>query len=178
MLAAVLFAGCGLLRASVTPTLPPAQAAWATASVKAAAEVQAGRYGVADLVLADFTAQYPRTTEAAAANYWRALYKADPANQSASARDATILLDSTLALPLDSAQRANAQTLRRITAAMQRAAALNASASSSTNADGSSNARPDANSRDDEVQRLRAELAKANAELERIKKRVAQPKPD
>jgi hypothetical protein len=177
MLAAVLFAGCGLLRASVTPTLPPAQAAWATASVKAAAEVQAGRYGVADLVLADFTAQYPRTTEAAAANYWRALYKADPANQTASARDATILLDSTLALPLDSAQRANAQTLRRITAAMQRAAALSAGASSSTNADGS-NARPEDNSRDDEVQRLRAELAKANAELERIKKRVAQPKPD
>jgi hypothetical protein len=27
------------------------------------------------------------------------------------------------------------------------------------------------------VQRLRNELAKANAELERIKKRVAQPKP-
>jgi hypothetical protein len=177
MLAAVLFAGCGLLRASVTPTLPPAQAAWATASVKAAAEVQAGRYGVADRVLADFTAQYPHTSEAAEANYWRALYKVDPANQTASARDATILLDSTLALPLDSAQRANAQTLRRITAAMQRAAALSAGASSSTNADGS-NARPEDNSRDDEVQRLRAELAKANAELERIKKRVAQPKPD
>lgn len=108
----------------------------------------------------------------------RAVYKADPANQTATARDATVLLDSTLAMPLDSAARADARALRRITMALERAAASSANNSGSSNASSSETARSDeTKSNSDEVQRLRNELAKANAELERIKKRVAQPKP-
>ena len=129
-------------------------------------------------MLADFAAQYPGTPQALAATVRRALYKADPSNQTASAHEATILLDSALAMPLDSAARADARAMRRITMSVERAAALasNGGGASASNSDTGARS-DDAKSNSDEVQRLRAELAKANAELERIKKRVAQPKP-
>lgn len=178
--AALSLTGCSaVMRASRTPLQPPAPAAWESASSLAASRVGAGSYAAADRVLADFVTTYPGTPQAIAATLRRAVYKADPANQTATARDATVLLDSALAMPLDSASRADARVLRRITMAMERAASLasaNGGASGASSAD--SNARTeDSRASSDEVQRLRSELAKANAELERIKKRVAQPKP-
>jgi hypothetical protein len=140
--------------------------------------VGAGSYAAADRVLADFAAQYPGTSQAQAATVRRALYKADPANQVATAHDATVLLDSALALPTDSAGRAEARAMRRITMSLERAAALASSGGGSSASNPDSSTRPDdTKTNSDEVQRLRNELAKANAELERIKKRVAQPKP-
>lgn len=145
----------------------------------AASQVGAGSYSAADRVLADFVAQYPGTPQALSATLHRALYKADPANQIATAREATAVLDSALATPLDSAGRVDVRALRRVTTALERAATLAASGGgSSGTSTADSNARADDNkSTTEEVQRLRNELAKANAELERIKKRVAQPKP-
>lgn len=144
----------------------------------AAAQVGAGSYAAADRMLADFAGQYQGTPQSTAATVRRALYKADPANQAATAREATALLDSTLATPLDSAERADARAMRRITMALERAAAV-AGGSGSSNASSSDTGASsgDAKSSSDEIQRLRSELAKANAELERIKKRVTQPKP-
>ncbi|HEX5973344.1 MAG TPA: hypothetical protein VFY85_15520 [Gemmatimonadaceae bacterium] len=143
----------------------------------AAAEVGAGSYAAADRALADFAVSYPHTPQAISATLRRAVYMADPANQSATAREATALLDSTLAQPLDSASRSDARTLRRITSALQRAATLSAAGAPNVSAPDSSARTADTKSNSDEIQRLRNELAKANAELERIKKRVAQPKP-
>jgi hypothetical protein len=37
--------------------------------------------------------------------------------------------------------------------------------------------RPDTGAKDEEIARLREELSKANAELERIRRRLATPKP-
>lgn len=166
------------MRASHTPSEPPAPAAWERASATAATQVGAGSYSAADRVLADFAAEYSGTPQAVAATLCRALYKADPANQTATAHDATQLLDSALAMPLDSASRAEASSLRRLTTALERAAALASSTSGSSANTSESSARPDESKANaDEVQRLRNELAKANAELERIKKRVTQPKP-
>lgn len=125
-------------------------------------------------MLADFAAQYPGTPQAVSATVRRALYKADPANQAATAREATVLLDSTLATPLDSAGRADARAMRRITMALERGATSGSSTANSSDPGARSD---ETKSSSDEVQRLRNELAKANAELERIKKRVAQPKP-
>ena len=178
VMAALSLSGCSaLIRASRTPTQPPAPEAWARASAQAASEVGAGSYAAADRALADFAARYPHTPQALSATLHRAIYMADPSNQVATARDATALLDSTLAEPLDSASRSDARVLRRITSALQRGAALSAGGASNASASDSS-ARPvDTKANSDEIQRLRNELAKANAELERIKKRVAQPKP-
>lgn len=177
--ATIIFTGCGaLIKASRTPTHPPVPQAWAQASALAATRVGAGSYSAADRLLIDFATLYPGTPQAAEAMLCRAMYKADPANQAASPRDATALIDSTLALPLDSANRADAYTLRRVTTALERAATLAASSAPASAANPGSPARTDdAKASSDEVQRLRAELAKANAELERIKKRVSQPKP-
>ena len=176
-MAALSLTGCNaLIRASRTPTQPPAPEAWARASAQAASEVGAGSYAAADRALADFAARYPHTPQALSATLRRAIYMADPSNQGATAREATALLDSTLAEPLDSASRSDARVLRRITSALQRGATLSGGASNVSTPD--SSARPvDAKANSDEIQRLRNELAKANAELERIKKRVAQPKP-
>jgi hypothetical protein len=166
------------VRASTTPSQPPAPAAWVTASEVAAARVGAGSYAAADRVLADFAEQYPGTPQALAATLRRALYKADPANETATAHEATMLLDSTLAMPLDSAGRADARTKRRITMSLERLSAVASNGAGSSTSSGDAGARSDdTRSSSDEVQRLRNELAKANAELDRIKKRVAQPKP-
>jgi hypothetical protein len=180
LIATTLLAGCALTHPITTPPQPTAQEAWPRASAMAAEEAGAGRYAAADRSLGDFVIQYPRTREAAEATLHRAVYMADPANQTATARAATALLDSLLASPLDSASRAEARAVRRITAALERGAALatsGSSNSSSSSADTDSSRPDDAKARDEELQRLRSELAKANAELERIKKRVAQPKP-
>ena len=170
---ALLLSSCALAHGAASRE-PSASVAYPSLKAEAAVDVQAGRYGVADRLLADFTSQFPRTPEAADASYWRVLYRMDPANQVASAGDATALVDSALAMPLDSAQRADFLALRRISAALQRLAILAANAVPAT---GDSLSRAEEKPSSDEVQRLRSELAKANAELERIKKRVAQPKP-
>ena len=147
------------------------------ASAVAASQVGAGSYAAADRMLADFATQYAGTPQAVAASVRRALYKADPANAVGSAHEATVLLDSTLAMPLDSATRADARSMRRLTMALEHAAlAPSGNAATPGSTDASARA-DDTKATSDEVQRLRNELAKANAELERIKKRVAQPKP-
>ncbi|HEX6598645.1 MAG TPA: hypothetical protein VF034_04935 [Gemmatimonadaceae bacterium] len=177
-MAALSLTGCSaLMRASRTPTQPPAAEAWAQASAMAASQVGAGSYAAADRALSDFAARYPHTPQALSATLRRAVYMADPANQMATVREATALLDSTLAQPLDSASRSDARTLRRITSALQRAASLSAGGAANVSTPDSSARAVDSRSNSEEIQRLRNELAKANAELERIKKRVAQPKP-
>jgi hypothetical protein len=113
--------------------------------------------------------------EALDASYYRALFKLDPANPTGTVRDAEALLDAYLAVSGPLPMRADATTLRRIATALEHGTAV---ATSSPNASGSSAAAPATDkARDEELQRVRDELTKANAELERIKRRLAQPKP-
>jgi hypothetical protein len=110
--------------------------------------------------------------------YWRAVSHLDPSNKKGTLDSAIVYLDAYLAKPdrphateaavLRSLAR-NSQQLARLDAALQQARA---------NADN----RPresDSKARDEEsikeIQRLKDELAKANEELERIKKRLAAP---
>jgi outer membrane murein-binding lipoprotein Lpp len=136
-------------------------------------EVLAGRFGVADRFLNDFAARYPATAEAFEVNYYRALFKLEPANQTATVRDAEALLDTYLAASGPLPHRAEATTLRHIATLLARWPAVAAGAGGSTPA----SAKADEKTRDEEIQRLKDELGKANAELERIKKRLSQPKP-
>lgn len=145
-----------------------------TAMAQAAQEVAAGRYGIADKLLSDYAARYPATTEAADAMYWRALYRLDPGNLNSSPREAVQLLDGYIASN-NGTHKSDAQALRRVASAIDARAI--AAANSTSVLPKTDPLKPDDRTKDEELQRVREELAKANAELERIKRRLAQPKP-
>jgi hypothetical protein len=153
--------------------LSPAQNEGAATILQAAQEVNDGRYGVADRILTDYSARYPTSPEGADATYWRALYKLDPANPNAAPRDAIALLDSYLS-GLAGTHRTEAQALRRLANAMEARAVATMTTATPTKVDAP---KPEDKAKDEEMQRLKDELAKANAELDRIKRRLAQPKP-
>ncbi|HET7189393.1 MAG TPA: hypothetical protein VFI52_14685 [Gemmatimonadaceae bacterium] len=180
-LAALLVTGgCAQLRAA-NASPAPMEGQLSASLQQAEREVVSSRFGVADRMLADFALGHPNTPEAVETAYWRALFMLDPANQTASRRDAIAMLDSYLNAPVIVMHRGSAAALRRIAAALDRpvpvAAANPPSPAPSPRAEPKADTKAEDKSRDEEVQRLKEELAKANAELERIKKRVAQPNP-
>lgn len=184
--ALLLFAaGCAQLRAaSATPPTPLHYQLEATRQ-EAEREVLAMRHGSADRLLAEFATRFAGSPEATETGFWRAVYMLDTANHASSPRDAVALLDSYLgASSAATLHRGAALSLRRAAAALERpmgAADATPSIPGSPAVPGGrvetrSEARADER-RDEEIQRLKEELAKANAELERIKRRLAQPNP-
>lgn len=151
--------------APATSPSPASRADWTAYQLQVSQEIGAGRYGVADKLLGEFATRYPASGEAVEAMYWRALYKLDPANQTGSAHDAAVLLDGYLAAP-SAPRRAEAAMLRRVAAALELRQTATTTLAVPPKADQATT---------DEVARLKDELAKANAELERIKRRLAQP---
>lgn len=169
---ASVLAGCQASQPQIMATGPTARNEWSSTLLQSRDEVTGGRYGVADRLLVDFAARYPASAEASEALYWRALYKLDPANASGSSREAAALLDSYLAGG-HGARFMEAQALRRIVGALETRAAAS---TVGTPAPGEKpRTAADDKAKDDELQRVKEELAKANAELERIKRRLAKP---
>lgn len=164
--------GCATMGGG-TPSAMSAQNEWPTVSAQATQEAQAGRYGVADRLLADFASRYAGTEPAAEAQFWRALYRLDPANQSANPKEAAAMFDGYLASPVAGSRRSEALVLRRVAAALDARPAV---VTVTTPAPAAA-AKPDNSAKDDEIARLKDDLSKANAELERIKRRLAAPKP-
>jgi hypothetical protein len=177
--ALLLFAaGCAQLRAaSATPPMPLHYQLEATRQ-EAEREVLATRHASADRLLADFAARHAGSPEATEAGFWRAVYMLDTANQTSSALDAVALLDAYLASSSAATlHRGAATSLRRAAVTLDRPmAAVDATPSSPGTPGARAESRPDER-RDEEIQRLKEELAKANAELERIRRRLAQPNP-
>lgn len=111
--------------------------------------------------------------------YSKALAQLDPSNKQGTLDSAIKYLDAYLASPAQ-AHRAEAEAMRRLTRDAQQLARLEATLHQARTAEN----RPresDSKGRDEEavkeIQRLKDELAKANEELERIRKRLATPKP-
>ena len=182
----ILAAGCSRLLAANASPAAPMDGELTTTLQQAEREVIASRFGVADRLLIDFAEGHANTPEAVETSYWRAVFKLDPLNLTARPRDAAVLLDDYLNAPVTIAHRGAATTLRRAAMALDRPAMaldrpampsqpLSSAASGSTAPAAAVPA--DAKARDEEMQRLKDELAKANAELERIKKRLSQPNP-
>ena len=170
-LALILALGaCTTAQPRLAEPAPTSRSEWAAWLVQASQEASAGNYAIADKLLGDYSVRYPASPEAAETMYWRALYKLDPGNPMAAPRDASVLLDGYLSSGTN-AHRAEAQTLRRV------ATSLEAQARPTAPAVKTEVVKVDDKARDDELARLREELARANAELERIKRRLAQPKP-
>ena len=170
--AALVLGGAACIPSRSQPTAAPAPTAaseWPRAFGQAAADARESRLPAADRVLTDFAARFPGSPEASEVPYWRALLKLDPANPAAS-HEALLILDAYLADTTPRQHRTEAATLRRLQSALEaRTAALAAIPPAPV-------VKPEDRAKDDEIQRLRDDLAKANAELARIKRRLARPK--
>jgi len=181
-------AGCAEL-----PRLEPSvfQRDWIRTRAETRRNVEAGNYYAADRLLAEFARVHPNTREARESAFWRAAYQVDPANSLGSLESGVAALDAYLVNEPEGWYRNEASLLRRTAVAAQGLAA------------GASRAwvpprdtvvivtaprdapAPPQRSRDEEIAELRSqlarsktELAQANAELERIKKRLANPSPE
>jgi len=143
-----------------------------------AAQVAAdsGKYESADKILAEFVAAHPRTHESRELPFWRALYRLDPNNKNGSLAAGVAGLDAYLGDDSTRWYRPEAVVLRR-TAAEAQALKVAASAQATTTTTGPTTPDKDAlKTRDEEIASLRDQLAKVNAELDRIKKRLANPR--
>lgn len=178
----LVVSGCAYLRAANATPPAPTEGQLTTTLQQAEREASASRFGMADRLLAEFADTHANTPAAVETSFWRALFKLDPANQTASPRDAITLLDAYLGSGAPIAHQGSAVSLRRAALALSRPATVAVSpiapsAAPDARTDARPDTRPSDKSRDDEIQRLKDELAKANAELERIKKRLSQPNP-
>ena len=169
----VVVAGAFLLgacaKSSTQAAKPPAPAEAYTAAIAAAQKrAEAGDYSGADRILADFARKSSGTDEAAEASFWRALYMVDPSNKKASIPEGLRALDIYLSTPSAKMYRAQALVLKRTAQSVQ---ALK-----------QAQVTPKISGRDtvfvtreEEIAALKDQLAKATAELDRIKKRLANP---
>jgi hypothetical protein len=139
----------------------------------------AGQFRESDRVLARYAVEHPEDPAGADALYWRAVLNLEPSNQSRSVDTAIAQLDAYLASPKPLRHLDEAMALRDLAADTQELAkvqtALRQARSAGTDQSGGEGRGGEEAAK--EIQRLRDELAAANAELERIKKRLANPKP-
>ena len=189
---AVFISGCGSFNAV---TAPSPERAWASTLSAAQSFVAAKEFDSADSTLSSFAAMYPGTPPALETLYYRALFKMDPSNPHVSLTAAMASLDGYLADQRPRQHAVDAATLRRVAGQLD---GLNRLASSAiAQAKDATNTAKDAKAQaadardaaakaagetqaptaDAEVKRLKDELAKANAELDRIRKRLATPPP-
>ena len=147
---------------------PPPAAEFAAAIEAARQKVDAGDYVAADRILADYSLSHQGTPETREISFWRAMYIVDPANRTASIAQGIRALDIYLATDGTIWYRPQAEVLRRTALVIQQVR----QAQMPKQVNGRDTVFI---SREEEVAALRDQLAKATAELERIKKRLANP---
>lgn len=151
------------------PAAPAPAAAYATVLKTAEERVREGDHAGADRILADFALKAAGTEEATEVAFWRALYMVDPANKRTSIPEGIRALDIYLATPGSRWYRSQAEVLRRTAQSVQ---ALRSVAQAQPRIVGRDTVFV---SREEEIAALRDQLARANAELERIRRRLANP---
>jgi hypothetical protein len=168
---------------------PEPKREWPEVLALAQLRAHQGNFDSADSMLAAFGARYPATPQGVETAYWRALIGMDPANPHASLPTAVGFLDAYLAGPHRATHEEEATSLRRVAVQLEETSKLAALAQTRDVAAVPKPQPPDVRvdapkpatdptlNPDAEIKRLKDELAKANAELERIRKRLAQPPP-
>ena len=146
---------------------------WATAFDDAQQAATGGRYDEADSILVSYIDAHQGTAEASDALFWRAMFALDPANRTSSTSAAIAELDRYLDGPPTLPHWREAATLRRVAAQLETSTRVAAAAAQTQTS--ATRVVVDDHSKDDELNRLRTELAKANEELDRIKKRLTKP---
>lgn len=162
----LVLSGC-VTRPGWTKPAPTRLLPRAVAEAKQAAVL--GQFDQADQRLAAFAEAFPNSREASETAFWRALLRLDPANPRASHGQASEMLDRYLASPQPRVYEVDAKMLRRTIITLEQ--------QSKATVSGRTESEARIKEREEELQRTRNELATALAELERIKKRIASPKP-
>ena len=153
---------------------------WPQTLAQAEAAASERRYADADRLLAQFAAGHPGTEGSTESAYWRGVLALEPANPDGSPQLAVAFFEaygkSSGALP----HRLEADVLRHIALKLQSlpTSTVASSMTSGATTSGTPAAAPspaDVKAKDAEIQRLKDELAKANDELDRIKKRLTAP---
>jgi len=163
---ALVTGACGASRGPARPGSPAAE--FSVAIEASRQRVEGGDYPGADRILADYALRHQGTREAREISFWRAMYIVDPANRTASVAQGIRALDIYLASEGAIWYRPQAEVLRRTALVLQ--SVRQAQAPRQVNGRDTVFI-----SREEEIAALRDQLAKANAELERIKKRLANP---
>ncbi|HEY6830791.1 MAG TPA: hypothetical protein VI259_28280 [Gemmatimonadaceae bacterium] len=183
VVAALVSGGCSQF-VHPNPTPVADREEWPRTLATAQERAGRGEFDAADSLLGQFSRQHPGSHGAGEAVFWQAMYRLDPSNRNGSLPVGLAALDAYLANPSPHDHGAEALTLRRVAAQLDAANHLAASASMALREQNPPNRpttenrpdqRPADTSSDAEIKRLKDELAKANAELERIKRRLAQP---
>jgi hypothetical protein len=161
-----LTVGCSRKTEVAKPPAP--EIAFQTAVTSASKRVETGDYTGADRVLSDYALAHKGTPEANEIGFWRALYMVDPSNKNASVAEGLRAMNIYLANPTSKMYRAQAEAIKRVAMLTQSLRAQQAQ----TKVVGRDTVYV---TREDEIAGLKDQLAKANAELDRIKKRLANP---
>jgi hypothetical protein len=144
---------------ATVPVEPP----WIRTREAVQVAADSGRFVVADSILASFIQNEAGSPDVGEAAFWRAMLVADPRNPSFSPAAARAALESYLGSE-GATRRIDATVLLRQLAISDSLRTAQASQRASTELRDKV--------RDEELQRLRDELARTQAELERIKRRL------
>lgn len=146
----------------------PVEPPWVGTLAAVRAAVDSGRFALADTILTTFEQAQAGTTDASESAFWRAMLRADPRNPDFTPAAARAALESYLAS--DSAQRrTEASVMLRLLTLSDSLRAAQAAQRAATEARD--------RAREEELLKLRDDLQRTQAELDRIKRRLGAPKP-
>jgi hypothetical protein len=169
---------------------PVAEREWGRTLAEARRLATVGQFVAADSLLSIFAGRHHGTPEATETLYWRGVFRLDPANGHATAQQALPALRAYVERGAAAEHPAEAQTLLRLAeqiatlttmAANALAAQSEAPPTGGRGGGGGAVAAPrpgeaaTAAQQEAEIRRLRDELAKTNAELDRIRRRLVDP---
>jgi hypothetical protein len=149
------------------PTLPP-EPPWVATFAAMQMAVDSGRFAAADSILDAFDQADATARDSSESAFWRTMLKADPRNPAFSPAAARAALEGYAASDFSQHQTEIAMMLRLLTLSDSLRAAQVTQRTATDARD---------KARDDELLRLRDDLARTQAELDRIKRRLGTPKP-
>lgn len=165
----LLFVACVGRRGSSGEPAASAWRDWTVAEAAAQRLLADGRGAAADSTLADFQRRWPGTPQAEQGAWWRLVYQAERADDSASTAALVTRIDSILSSAPSAQRRAELQVLRRSAVVTQQLRAERNQARAERDAT--------ARQRNEELEKLRAELAEVKAELDRVRNRATRRRP-
>ena len=147
---------------------PPPEPPWPRTVAAVRAAVDSEQFSRADSILAAFERAERDSPDVAESAFWRAMLRADPRNPAFEPQEARRGIEVYLAAP-DPRRRTEAVVMLKL---LELSDSLRAAQATQRSA---AEARDHA--QEEEIQKLRDDLQRTQAELERIKRRLASPKP-